>query len=150
MKTSNGNNEKRTVRAATNLTESELMRVQKEMRPLGILSPAEFYRLRILGNYAIPIIRFPAVNEELYKEIRPLHSNINQLIRQAHISGLDEDIVKKLLSLIVPLDEKIREVGALLRGEIPHASVLALAREKLSLEEAENLVKYHRYMALKR
>src|SRR5690554_7499306 len=83
-------------RVATNLSDQELFILKFKMDKLGISNVSDFLRLKALGDDAIPIVEFPEVNEEISEQLRSLHSNLNQLVRQAHVSSLDEDLTKEL------------------------------------------------------
>jgi len=128
-------------RVATNLSDQELFILKFKMDKLGISNVSDFLRLKALGDDAIPIVEFPEVNEEISEQLRSLHSNLNQLVRQAHVSSLDEDLTKELLRKIKVLSKATYEVRDLLRGVIPHQTVLAIAYEILSIKNLKVLIK---------
>jgi len=131
----------RKTRVATNLSDQELATIQDEMNKLGLSNISEFCRLKILGDGAIPIVEFPEVNEIAAEQLRSLHSNLNQLVRLAHISSLDEALINEILLSIRRLSKAVSEVRALLRGEIPHQTILAIAYEILSIKDLEILIR---------
>lgn len=141
MQNMNPAHERKTIRIAANVTEDELGLIQAEMRRNDITSISAFCRLKILGNQAIPVIRFPAANIELSDSLKSLHSNLNQLIRQCHISGLDSDLTKELIRTAAMLNESTGELRALLKGSIPASAIRAMAYQILTKEDVIRLLK---------
>lgn len=143
----NPGRERKAIRIATNVTEDELRIIEEEMRKNEIISISAFCRLRILGDYAIPIIRFPASNMELSDSLKSLHSNLNQLLRQSHISGLDSKLAEDLKTICIDLDKSTRELRGLLKAEIPTSAVRAMAYERFTKEDAMKLLFKKRMLA---
>jgi len=127
-------------RVATNLTEHDFLIVDERRKRYGFSSLSEYLRHSALGDQAMPHVTVPQINYEVADGLRAAHSNLNQTVRLAHLSGIDNDLLSDILERIAKIGKSLLRTRSYLYGEFDKQAIILLAKGKLSREDLEKIL----------